>query len=101
MTMHSEEALVSDTLHDLDGELRDLMNVEVGDLPHLAVPMSLVHALIPIVCHGLLLLVGFFLLFFLVIVLAGGLPGKTCGQLCFLGFTLLLLCGFLLLDLDL
>jgi len=99
--MHSEEALVSDTLHDLDGELRDLMNVEVGDLPHLAVPMSLVHALIPIVCHGLLLLIGFFLLLFLVIVLARSLPGQTCGQLFLLGFTLLLLCGFLLLDLDL
>jgi hypothetical protein len=73
--MHSEEALVSDTLHDLDGELRDLMDVEVGDLPHLAVPMSLVHALIPIVRHGLLLLIGFFLLLFFFIVLARGLPG--------------------------
>jgi hypothetical protein len=99
--MHSEEALVSDTLHDLDGELRDLMNVEVGDLAHFPVPMSLVHALIPIVRHGLLLLVGFLFLLFLVIVLARSLSGQTSGQLFLLGFTLLLLCGFLLLDLDL
>lgn len=75
MTIHSEESLVSDALHDLCRELMNLMHVEVSNLSHFSVTVTMIDALIAVVGHGLVLLL--FLLFFIlfVVVLARCLPG--------------------------